>query len=1522
MPFHKLPSDFKAENKAHVAHLKQALTRLNFLKKADKVTPPAKIIDEPIKEALREFKKGTALGATANLDAKTIESLNVALHDSFITVSKSRISGLHRLLEKVNFAIDKGELSKRVMGDSTRQAIEAFQNRNGLPVDGKLSEALLSSLQETAVVETLKTKTQQNDLLSTLQKVNKIAKLNSPLSALELKEKRLGDSAKQLIVEFQKKYQLEATGEINKATLDRINSVAVSQGVRVTQLKKPQAKDIQVVSKELRLNKVAPTVKELQKSLAFLGYKVADKEFQTQTFGRTTTASILKFQKENNLSQTGHYDKATARLLTKRITTANPKAVTQHRYRVRGSVRDELWQPKNNMVVKVYEWVLDKEGKELAAKKVFPNGFFDLPYDAPLNPVNKQIQEKFHILVKLYDFSNQATVLAEQKHLNVNPIRWVNFTATRNQEGKLTYDGKYLGESEFDVTKTILQKAISNKAIADLQETADDKQISLLSTQTGLNTDSIMAHVLAKRVATAVGNAALTDEVFYAFISQNLPPELPGDLLRGTSEWETIGQLVELTASGIVFLEESLQKQSLENAITQNLVSQKIKRDQAGIINAFAGQRQAFVLNKPILVGNGTLLSLITTADVQMANHPIIAKAFVTNKGINDEFWRELETQESVISKEEVASFVTVVEAGNLTKNHLPTLTFLNDNIGGGPDKPFKKVSDIAKLDAQGIVALINTNGKQVPDNIPGDDADEKVANYAAAIKSRSEVLYPAQSLIGSVKRESPNTLTNLDAVETFLDTHEDFRLRSQNVDQYLLEKNINLGAETKAQLKVVQRIHKITPDATAGTVLIDNKLHSSAQIYFTGKDRLTTLMKAKGVADKHISRTYEAAKMQYMQVLARITDYRRELNNNTPAAIVPHTFSLDEVQSVLGDIPNLELLFGSADFCECEHCKSVYGPAAYLTDMLRFIDEHESLVANQTVKDVLFDRRPDIGNIKLNCENTNTPLPYIDLVCEILENNVAPAQKDFSFQTTLSATELRAMPEYIRPHAYEVMAQADFPMNSSFNLWQEETRAYLNFLRVPRFELMQAFQNKSDAANKIPDDGAIAAEYFGLSSKEKELIITPELTANGQKVYWKFDTTQASVSVSEFMDRSKLTYSELLDLLLVRFVNNPDASRSEIERPVDTCDTSVQRVTNLSIQKFDLMHRFLRLWRETGWAMWELDLLLRNPKVGNNVLDKNALIALKNVKQLQEKLKLPFEILLTFYGDINREIRVKADNPTVLVQPLYTNLFQNPGITRPVDVNFRAIDAANLPVPIVAGIALDATNAGGYTPVPVILSALALTQADFDLLKPRTNGQLSVESLSALVRYKYIAQGLKLSSKDLLLLLAITNTTDPFADAETTGKLIEQLETIKSSGLSLLELDYVLNFSPDSTIGLRQETVVQFIEALRKILLSEEASKDNLIRSHIAALFSLTDEQAGFLLDTLKIGPKTLLAVLNDVGLVATNPDGSFNEINPANFSDQFNTYLLLHKVSILVSGMKINTENLRWFCPQSGGC
>ncbi len=631
----KLHVPLERVTKKNVFKLHRALIRLDLTVAGEELA--GKRMGASTESAIKDVQRKNKLKPTGNLDTETLNALNAELFDVHHTLNKTRIEKLHGLLEKVGAPIAAEETKSRRVGEDTRDTIKRLQEEFGIPADGRVSESFLDTLNDKVIEKRFSTKTQIGKLHTSLKKVSSIAKLDIELDPDELKGKELGPTSKNLIKAFQEKYKLPASGEMNKATLDKMDSVSGSRGTVVKKLKVPTTRDLITVTKTLRLNMVSLQVSEMQKGLAHLGFKISEKEFKTQTFGKTTIKAIKKFQVENVLVETGHFDKATSTLVNSLITAANPSAGTTHRYRIRGSVRNELWERKNSMVIKIFEKVLDQESPEpLAAKKNFLNGFFDLPYDAPINPINGQIKDKIHLVVKLYELSDQVNPVATQAHYNVKPIHWVNFTESRNEDGETEYIGKYAGPSDYESTGSILQKAIGGSEIVSLQETETDKQISQISLQTGPSTDDIMCHILSRRVAQSVNRTdTLNAEVFYAFVRQNLPADLPGDLLRGTSDWETIDQLTELTASGLVFLDDATQEQAIDNALAQNLVSQKIKLNKSDILATLQNQRSNFALTKPILVGNGSLQSLLDESSIDAVHYSTVATVFISSKGVN-----------------------------------------------------------------------------------------------------------------------------------------------------------------------------------------------------------------------------------------------------------------------------------------------------------------------------------------------------------------------------------------------------------------------------------------------------------------------------------------------------------------------------------------------------------------------------------------------------------------------------------------------------------------------------------------------------------------------------------------------------------------------------------------------------------------------------------------------------------------------------------------------------------------------
>jgi peptidoglycan hydrolase-like protein with peptidoglycan-binding domain len=236
MPVIKLPPDFKPDNRSNIANLHSALTSLKLA--VDPTAVAEKKIESTTKDAIKKIQKENKIRVTGNLDAKTIAALNTELNDRFITGNKYRTAELHELLDKLKINVNEEEKGKRISGDSTRKAIAEFQKKERLPVTGKISEEVIIKMQEKVIKNRFYSpaKNQRGVLQTTLQKVSKISKLNLGIDPDEIKKKKLGTTSVKVIKAFQQKYNLPVTGTVDKATFDKINSVAASKGTFVKKL--------------------------------------------------------------------------------------------------------------------------------------------------------------------------------------------------------------------------------------------------------------------------------------------------------------------------------------------------------------------------------------------------------------------------------------------------------------------------------------------------------------------------------------------------------------------------------------------------------------------------------------------------------------------------------------------------------------------------------------------------------------------------------------------------------------------------------------------------------------------------------------------------------------------------------------------------------------------------------------------------------------------------------------------------------------------------------------------------------------------------------------------------------------------------------------------------------------------------------------------------------------------------------------------------------------------------------------
>jgi hypothetical protein len=192
----------------------------------------------------------------------------------------------------------------------------------------------------------------------------------------------------------------------------------------------------------------------------------------------------------------------------------------------------------------------------------------------------------------------------------------------------------------------------------------------------------------------------------------------------------------------------------------------------------------------------------------------------------------------------------------------------------------------------------------------------------------------------------------------------------------------------------------------------------------------------------------------------------------------------LDKIGSTL----SLENLFGSMDE-PIDDGLTVYSMASYFVDLLQYLrnnnlDKEKGVtgstfadtpdVITGTVLDSLFRRRPDLGNLELSTENTDTLIPYIDLANEVMEsfimnmpsygtgplNSKANTIEVFNV-TTEDSDELLSQPQNINMDAYREVVTSVYPPTLPYHEPLDTQRVFLKFLKVDRADMVDNFRQK-----------------------------------------------------------------------------------------------------------------------------------------------------------------------------------------------------------------------------------------------------------------------------------------------------------------------------------------------------------------------------------------------------------------------------------------------------------------------------
>jgi hypothetical protein len=922
----------------------------------------------------------------------------------------------------------------------------------------------------------------------------------------------------------------------------------------------------QRIDKFLNLNARGTEVADLQGKLQKLNFAIPqselnEKEKEKSVFGVRTRDAVMQLQTRYKLDPTGILDEKTQLALERAIAEIG---ISEHR--VEGRIVFEHGLPAVGINLRIYNHGFGDTLVRLGEVTTDEQGFYSLSYNSDSKAINLE--------VRVDDRPNEREVSLSTIKRNANKNEVLNLVAPSTLQP--------LAPEYERLTHDLSEQLEKLDLLATAQENGDRQDLTLLHQSTNWDARLIALATFAFKLSSETG---LSHDILYALFRVGLPTDKEQlALLSG----ETVKQALEKSQkANIVNLDEGVIARA--KAVFENFANQT---------------RRAAILPGTVSSVDDFLNKISFTNDNQKSNFADLSFAYE-----GEELWQQAKA--SGISSETISALQL--------QGKLAYLTLNNANLTDSLQKELKSLDNLAQLadkdlyEANAWKARLNSlagnDEKNLEKLIPSIYDNEKIGDrldaYAADLARKVRLSYPTPVVSRMIEKDElhlGDRHSELKApVRTFLQNAQSlgFELGRTPISAFIRDNravfngiNAEQVEDTTESIKLLQRLYQITPTNESLKVLMAQGFTSAQDVvafpYEKFVDRFAQLFPSQDEARL----AYRKAE-QVTNITSNLVVAAQQLDN-APAiyATSPPASSREAAKNeLIKHYPTMETLFGSLDFCECEHCRSVLSPAAYFVDLLQFIDpkpsqwqytlsdwktKHQNASypfknpteqadflktwrskhpgqpdpnTEKTPYEVLIERRPDLPNLPLTCENTQTTLPYIDIVNEILEYYVAKGKlAEDSGHDTGSATtaELLAEPQNILVEAYTKLQQAHYPLSLPFDLWLETVRQFFNHFQTPLSQVLEILRPTDElfppATNpKSYYRNAILAESLGISPSEYNTLTN----FDPQKWYelYGFDTSEtnptSALKFGKNLSRQLgVSYKELVELVSTGFVN------------------------------------------------------------------------------------------------------------------------------------------------------------------------------------------------------------------------------------------------------------------------------------------------------------------------------------------------------------------------------------------------
>ena len=708
---------------------------------------------------------------------------------------------------------------------------------------------------------------------------------------------------------------------------------------------------------------------------------------------------------------------------------------------IQGSLAFDTGLPAAGIAVKVYNIAFGGKAALLGSTTSDPQGKYSVPY-APPSATQPNLQ------VRVADPAGKEITISGTK-----------FNADQRQTLNLVVPSAALPLApEFQRLSADVGTAIGSIAqVGQAQESGGRQDLTLLSQSTRWDARLV---ALAASAAQQTATTGLGQDVLYALFRVGLPTD-PA-LLATVSSTAVQQALSKASKSGIVNLTD--QQITASTATFQNFATKTLlSSTAAGAASTFSDIAASHFKDNP-------------TQQAAFAN-------LFFNQPAGSNLWTEAAKlkipQATVDSLRLQGKFLYLTFNNAVLAQQLQQEVGSLANLAAIADKDYHQPSTWQTA----LKAAAGTGGDKaldalIPPVYTGTTTADRLSAYSADLARKVRVSFPTRVVARMAENKEfaidPKTMGTVGKFLRAASTLG-YDLGRTPLNAFMTNSAKNLPAlddPSKEVVKSLHRIFQVTPSTESMQAALSQGFTSANDI--ASYSRVDFLTKYGAAFPSGEAELVYAHSQTISSVTFNIFAQAKSLDNSAPVYALSSSPSdrQDSKNALVQRFPSMASLFGNLDFCQCEDCRSVLSPAAYFVDLLDLLGQNSAPnAAGNTPLDVLIGkgggitgRRPDLAALPLTCSNTNTALPYIDLVNEILEYYIAHSNSldaGAAYDTGSSTSaDLIAEPQHVIPGVYSTtLKQTVYPLNLPFDLWLETVRGFLNYFKAPLAQVLDTLR-------------------------------------------------------------------------------------------------------------------------------------------------------------------------------------------------------------------------------------------------------------------------------------------------------------------------------------------------------------------------------------------------------------------------------------------------------------------------------